>query len=75
MGLSSPYVFLSGTSLFRSMENGRDSFPFPYKPYDIQEKFMKALYSALDQGKVGIFESPTGTVCMCEGVLLEERLS
>uniref|UniRef100_A0A3P9NF89 DEAD/H (Asp-Glu-Ala-Asp/His) box helicase 11 n=1 Tax=Poecilia reticulata TaxID=8081 RepID=A0A3P9NF89_POERE len=43
------------------MENGRDSFPFPYKPYDIQEQFMKALYSALDQGKVGIFESPTGT--------------
>ncbi|XP_014838393.1 PREDICTED: probable ATP-dependent RNA helicase DDX11 isoform X1 [Poecilia mexicana] len=46
---------------FRSMENGRASFPFPYKPYDIQEQFMKALYSALDQGKVGIFESPTGT--------------
>uniref|UniRef100_A0A3B5MS22 DEAD/H (Asp-Glu-Ala-Asp/His) box helicase 11 n=1 Tax=Xiphophorus couchianus TaxID=32473 RepID=A0A3B5MS22_9TELE len=44
-----------------SMENGRDSFPFPYKPYDIQEQFMTALYSALDQGKVGIFESPTGT--------------
>uniref|UniRef100_A0A3B5MYU6 DEAD/H (Asp-Glu-Ala-Asp/His) box helicase 11 n=1 Tax=Xiphophorus couchianus TaxID=32473 RepID=A0A3B5MYU6_9TELE len=43
------------------MENGRDSFPFPYKPYDIQEQFMTALYSALDQGKVGIFESPTGT--------------
>ncbi|XP_047204207.1 ATP-dependent DNA helicase DDX11 isoform X1 [Girardinichthys multiradiatus] len=43
------------------MENGRDSFPFPYKPYGIQEQFMKALYGALDQGKVGIFESPTGT--------------
>lgn len=43
------------------MENRRDSFPFPYKPYDIQEQFMKALYSTLDQGKVGIFESPTGT--------------
>uniref|UniRef100_A0A671VRG8 ATP-dependent DNA helicase DDX11 n=1 Tax=Sparus aurata TaxID=8175 RepID=A0A671VRG8_SPAAU len=36
-------------------------FPFPYQPYDIQEQFMQALYSALDQGKVGIFESPTGT--------------
>ncbi|MED6286463.1 DEAD H (Asp-Glu-Ala-Asp His) box helicase 11 [Characodon lateralis] len=44
-----------------SMENGRDSFPFPYKPYGIQEQFMKALYGTLDQGKVGIFESPTGT--------------
>uniref|UniRef100_A0A3P8T7N2 ATP-dependent DNA helicase DDX11 n=1 Tax=Amphiprion percula TaxID=161767 RepID=A0A3P8T7N2_AMPPE len=36
-------------------------FPFPYQPYNIQEEFMQALYSALDQGKVGIFESPTGT--------------
>ncbi|XP_034734747.1 ATP-dependent DNA helicase DDX11 [Etheostoma cragini] len=43
------------------MENGRVQFPFPYQPYNIQEQFMKALYSALDQGKVGIFESPTGT--------------
>uniref|UniRef100_A0A3Q2DTL7 DEAD/H (Asp-Glu-Ala-Asp/His) box helicase 11 n=1 Tax=Cyprinodon variegatus TaxID=28743 RepID=A0A3Q2DTL7_CYPVA len=43
------------------MEIGRDSFPFPYKPYGIQEQFMRALYSALDEGKVGIFESPTGT--------------
>lgn len=46
------------------MENGRDTFPFPYQPYNIQEQFMQALYSALDQGKVGIFESPTGTVCL-----------
>uniref|UniRef100_A0A4W6DAL7 DEAD/H (Asp-Glu-Ala-Asp/His) box helicase 11 n=1 Tax=Lates calcarifer TaxID=8187 RepID=A0A4W6DAL7_LATCA len=43
------------------MEKGRDRFPFPYQPYDIQEQFMQSLYSALDQGKVGIFESPTGT--------------
>ncbi|XP_051808029.1 ATP-dependent DNA helicase DDX11 [Acanthochromis polyacanthus] len=43
------------------MENGRAQFPFPYQPYNIQEEFMQALYSALDQGKVGIFESPTGT--------------
>ncbi|XP_061917203.1 ATP-dependent DNA helicase DDX11 isoform X1 [Entelurus aequoreus] len=43
------------------MENGRSEFPFPYQPYTIQEDFMCALYSALDQGKVGIFESPTGT--------------
>ncbi|XP_028441239.1 ATP-dependent DNA helicase DDX11 isoform X2 [Perca flavescens] len=46
---------------FTSMENGRAQFPFPYQPYTIQEQFMQALYSALDQGKVGIFESPTGT--------------
>uniref|UniRef100_A0A671KL39 ATP-dependent DNA helicase DDX11 n=1 Tax=Sinocyclocheilus anshuiensis TaxID=1608454 RepID=A0A671KL39_9TELE len=36
-------------------------FPFPFQPYPIQESFMEALYTALDQGKVGIFESPTGT--------------
>ncbi|TRY89347.1 hypothetical protein DNTS_030250 [Danionella cerebrum] len=36
-------------------------FPFPFQPYPIQESFMEALYAALDQGKIGIFESPTGT--------------
>uniref|UniRef100_A0A3Q1C6B2 ATP-dependent DNA helicase DDX11 n=1 Tax=Amphiprion ocellaris TaxID=80972 RepID=A0A3Q1C6B2_AMPOC len=46
---------------FTRMENGRAQFPFPYQPYNIQEEFMQALYSSLDQGKVGIFESPTGT--------------
>lgn len=46
------------------MENGRTQFPFPFKPYDIQEQFMRALYRTLNQGKVGIFESPTGTVCL-----------
>uniref|UniRef100_A0A3B3WIL4 Helicase ATP-binding domain-containing protein n=1 Tax=Poecilia mexicana TaxID=48701 RepID=A0A3B3WIL4_9TELE len=47
--------------VYNECEKIKASFPFPYKPYDIQEQFMKALYSALDQGKVGIFESPTGT--------------
>lgn len=37
-------------------------FPFPYTPYLIQERFMAALYGALEAGRVGIFESPTGTV-------------
>lgn len=37
------------------------SFPFPFTPYDIQEKFMSQLYQALEQSKIGIFESPTGT--------------
>uniref|UniRef100_A0A8C3L4H8 DEAD/H-box helicase 11 n=1 Tax=Chrysolophus pictus TaxID=9089 RepID=A0A8C3L4H8_CHRPC len=36
-------------------------FPFPYTPYRIQEQFMAALYAALEAGRVGIFESPTGT--------------
>lgn len=38
-------------------------FGFPFKPYAIQEEFMKELYNLLDQKKIGIFESPTGTVC------------
>lgn len=40
-----------------------DKFPFPYEqPYEIQLNFMKALYKTLELRKVGIFESPTGTV-------------
>lgn len=37
-------------------------FPFPFKPYDIQKDFMRSLYTALERGCIGIFESPTGTV-------------
>lgn len=37
-------------------------FPFPFEPYSIQKDFMKVLYTCLQSGKVGIFESPTGTV-------------
>ncbi|KAH7080634.1 helicase C-terminal domain-containing protein [Paraphoma chrysanthemicola] len=36
-------------------------FHHPYQPYDIQQDFMNALYDCLESGKVGIFESPTGT--------------
>ncbi|XP_077049945.1 ATP-dependent DNA helicase DDX11 isoform X1 [Siphateles boraxobius] len=43
------------------MESKSGRFPFPFQPYQIQESFMEALYTALDQGKIGIFESPTGT--------------
>lgn len=38
-----------------------DEFPFPFQPYTIQEDFMRHLYRALQGGKIGIFESPTGT--------------
>ncbi|CAJ0961768.1 unnamed protein product, partial [Ranitomeya imitator] len=37
------------------------TFPFPFPPYPIQEQFMTELYRVLEAGKVGIFESPTGT--------------
>ncbi|KAJ8411228.1 hypothetical protein AAFF_G00172340 [Aldrovandia affinis] len=43
------------------MQDGAPRFPFPYQPYSIQEQFMEALYRTLDEGKIGIFESPTGT--------------
>ncbi|KAF1916426.1 helicase C-terminal domain-containing protein [Ampelomyces quisqualis] len=36
-------------------------FHHPYQPYDIQKDFMNAVYGCLESGKVGIFESPTGT--------------
>ncbi|KAK9473828.1 helicase C-terminal domain-containing protein [Dipodascopsis tothii] len=33
----------------------------PYQPYEIQRKFMDAVYDAIEGRKIGIFESPTGT--------------
>jgi chromosome transmission fidelity protein 1 len=36
-------------------------FSFPFEPYEIQLEFMQALYRCIDDGNVGIFESPTGT--------------
>eukprot|EP00061_Rhincodon_typus_P011181 g36016.t1 len=54
-----------GTALTGDMaeENSEASsrFLFPFKPYSIQEEFMSALYDVLEEGKIGIFESPTGT--------------
>ncbi|XP_047355930.1 ATP-dependent DNA helicase DDX11 isoform X1 [Vespa velutina] len=38
-----------------------DAFPFPFTPYKIQEEFMKELYKCIENGNLGIFESPTGT--------------
>ncbi|XP_063642849.1 ATP-dependent DNA helicase DDX11 isoform X16 [Pan troglodytes] len=40
---------------------GAIHFPFPFTPYSIQEDFMAELYRVLEAGKIGIFESPTGT--------------
>lgn len=36
-------------------------FLFPFPAYPIQKQFMKELYSCLENGKLGLFESPTGT--------------
>jgi chromosome transmission fidelity protein 1 len=43
------------------MEPSRIDFCHPFQPYDIQLQFMKSLYKTIDDGNVGIFESPTGT--------------
>lgn len=37
-----------------------EKFHHPYSPYDIQLQFMQSLYTCLEEGKVAIFESPTG---------------
>lgn len=36
-------------------------FPFPFPAYNIQKQFMRELYNCLEGGKLGLFESPTGT--------------
>ncbi|KAH8420141.1 hypothetical protein KR009_006216 [Drosophila setifemur] len=38
-----------------------EEFGFPYPPYLIQGQLMQELFQVLELGKVGIFESPTGT--------------
>ncbi|XP_025785990.1 ATP-dependent DNA helicase DDX11 isoform X2 [Puma concolor] len=45
----------------KTQEDGGIHFPFPFTPYSIQKDFMAELYRVLDAGKIGIFESPTGT--------------
>ena len=40
----------------------KTAFHHPYTPYAIQEEFMSTVYQVLEEGKVGILESPTGTV-------------
>lgn len=41
-----------------------ESFGFPFPPYPIQVEFMRGLYNTLHKRRHGIFESPTGTVCL-----------
>ncbi len=36
----------------------------PYTPYDIQLRFMHAVYECIDQGRIGVFESPTGKILL-----------
>ena len=50
---------------------GKD-FHHPYSPYDTQLQFMKALYECIEEGKVGIFESPTGTLPLTSTAIKEQ---
>ena len=34
---------------------------FPYKPYNVQEDYMKNVVATLDAGENALLESPTGT--------------
>ena len=43
------------------MQPSDSNFCHPYQPYDIQLQFMTSLYDCIENGNVGIFESPTGT--------------
>jgi Rad3-related DNA helicase len=44
------------------MNSPPETFPFPFSPYPIQLEFMKTVYEVIEYGKIGILESPTGTV-------------
>jgi chromosome transmission fidelity protein 1 len=38
-------------------------YGFPYKPYNVQLELMNKIYDLLSsEKKIGLFESPTGTV-------------
>lgn len=43
------------------MEPSNAHFNHPYDPYTIQLQFMESLYQCIENGQIGIFESPTGT--------------
>ena len=43
-------------------ESLKEKWGFPFDPYSIQDEFMQKLYECIDTSKIGIFESPTGTV-------------
>ena len=44
------------------MASKTKDFHHPYQPYDIQVEFMNAVYECIQHGRIGIFESPTGTL-------------
>lgn len=43
------------------LAEGELAVNFPFSPYSIQLDFMRELYECVSHGKMGLFESPTGT--------------
>lgn len=50
------------------------AFGFPFNPYSIQIDLMRSVFRCIEDGKVGIFESPTGTVSNLRFVKESEKL-
>ncbi|KAF2724334.1 DNA repair helicase [Polychaeton citri CBS 116435] len=46
---------------YRGMSMAPKDFHHPFQPYAIQQQFMEAVFDCIENKKVGIFESPTGT--------------
>jgi hypothetical protein len=57
-----PLLSFSEIRLMMEHVGTPETFSFPFPPYPIQLEFMKAVYEVIGHGKVGILESPTGTV-------------
>ena len=47
--------------LEKSHLSAPNTFEFPFTPYKIQQDFMASLYDAIENRKLAVFESPTGT--------------
>jgi chromosome transmission fidelity protein 1 len=43
------------------MDDSVQKFNFPYTPYPQQTELMECIYNCLQEGKIGLLESPTGT--------------
>ena len=65
----SPYDDKQATSYSRAF-----GFPFP-KAYDIQIDLMRNVFRAIEDGKIGVFESPTGTVSVSHIINLTDTLA
>ena len=46
----------------RAQSGGGGAFEYPFEPYPSQLEFSEALYGIINGSKIGILESPTGTV-------------